>query len=123
MSRRFLNSSPSCSFCFKGVTIAGWTAIGNALQANTQLTSLELYHNGLGDDGMAAIVDGLGSHQIISFVDLEGNGLTDESGLKILKYFQESPSLKRVNIGKGNQISEEVMELIEAHHQKLESEG
>ena len=96
----------------KDVTVEGWSEIGNGLASNSQIETLEIHHNRLGDEGVEALVKGLRSNRSVSKIDLEGNGIGDTGGQRLIELLQHSKQLRTMYVSQGNDMDEDILKQI-----------
>ena len=72
-----------------GITDEGAKALGEMLKENDALTSLNLAYNQIKDEGMAAITDGLRTNKTLKNLQLRANDQSKESSTALLTALKE----------------------------------
>lgn len=92
--------------------------IADALRKNSHILSLSLDYNDLGDAGAAILAEALTENNTLKELDLEGNKIGEEGAQKILEMLKVNDVLQDVTLFRGNNISDETLEQINAQLKK-----
>ncbi|XP_033727326.1 serine-rich adhesin for platelets-like isoform X3 [Pecten maximus] len=98
----------------KAVSVEGWQRLGKALKKNKTLQTLSLDFNNIGDDGIAAIVDGLRTNQTLQTLELEDVGITKKGGKMLRDLVKDNPTILEVTIFPGNSIPDDIRDDIKS---------
>jgi chromosome segregation ATPase len=96
-----------------GASGSGMKALGDALEVNRGLTSLDLRNNSISAQGSCAIARGLRSNTTLVSLDLRWNDLGDEGGRAFKDCLQANETLRELQLG-GNGIDAALLENIES---------
>ena len=89
-----------------GIGDDGAKALATALKTNTWLTSLELGFNSIGADGATALAAALKTNTWLTSLELESNRIGDEGANALAAALKTNTSLTLLNLG-GNRIGDE----------------
>ncbi|XP_069106776.1 glutamate-rich protein 3-like isoform X3 [Argopecten irradians] len=92
----------------KAVSVEGWQKLGKALKENKTLQTLSLDFNNVGDDGIAAIVEGLRTNQTLHTLELEDVGITKKGGKLLRDLVKDNPTILEVTIYPGNDVPDDI---------------
>ncbi|MES2122140.1 MAG: hypothetical protein V4492_05105 [Chlamydiota bacterium] len=90
----FYNNAPD----FKPIKAEGAQAIAPALMANSNLTSLNLQSNGIGDLGVEAIAPVLRDNSTLTSLDLGSNGIEDPGAEALARVLPTMSTLKTLKL-------------------------
>jgi len=95
----------------------GMTALAAALRNRPALTTLSCWAAGIGDEGVASLVDDLGKHDFkkLEELDLDYSELTDVGCAKLVSAIKARamPCLRRVYVDGNEMVSEEAYEALQ----------
>ncbi|XP_021365221.1 serine/arginine repetitive matrix protein 2-like isoform X2 [Mizuhopecten yessoensis] len=92
----------------KAVTVEGWQRLGKALKKNKTLHTLSLDFNNIGDEGIAAVVEGLRTNVTLQTLELEDVGITKKGGKMLRDLVKDNPTILEVTIFPGNDIPDDI---------------
>ena len=96
----------------KKISLPGWAAIADALSHTTNLHTLSLDFNELGDDGVALIAGGLENNTSLTAVDLDYTRFGEEGAQAILEMLKVNSTLRDITLMPGNNLNNDTLQEI-----------
>eukprot|EP00300_Choanocystis_sp_HF-7_P037085 c5307_g1_i1.p1 GENE.c5307_g1_i1~~c5307_g1_i1.p1 ORF type:complete len:1022 (+),score=272.73 c5307_g1_i1:48-3068(+) len=85
------------------IKTVGAKAIARLLEQNSAITSLDLHHNSLLQDGFVELCTAMVQHKALTYLDVGDTGLTDDVADSLAVLFQHNTSLRTINLS-GNSL-------------------
>ena len=96
----------------RNVGTSGWRDLAHALKTNTEILTLSLDYNKLGDDDLSVLIEGLRENKTLQSLDLESNKITDDGAAMILDLLSVNTTLCDVTLMPGNKVSDNVISVV-----------
>jgi len=105
-----------CNLAFRDVvqfTDPAWELLGRYIANNSNLSELVLNHCGLTDQQISSLFRTLTSSVSLEILDLDFYNLFGIEGLRsMIPFFEDSPNLSQINLGRNRNINTECFELL-----------
>lgn len=110
-----------------GISCAGWARLAIALAHSSQIRTLNLDYNPLGDHIASMLAVCVASSRTLEVLDLEGTGLSNQSAQILLDMVQNYPTpLKSLVLSENNislELQQQIADLLSEGEDEDESEG